>query len=163
MKKTHTLPLFYDPISVARALAVSVCDARQVLHTAFVALQSVEPCMGPTRFVPGSATAAAHEALNAALLEESDSALDYCARARSVLALLGAGDAVCYDSRLHHCGGPNMADSDSPERVLFYLTFKHVRADDQAGWSNDAKCSLLDDDDDTLQRGPRTLGQFLQV
>jgi len=111
------------------------------LFTAFVALQDISPNQGPTRFIPGS-----HDGERGALahrdLAEDVNDETFCktATSTSVLALLSAGDASIFDSRLLHCGGPHlntppMATSSATEalelpvdRVLFYISFRHVLA-----------------------------------
>ena len=44
----------------------------------------------------------------------------------SQLAVLNAGDATLYESRLQHAGTPNFGDRD---RVLFYVSFGREPAD----------------------------------
>ena len=97
-----------------------------VLFTCFVALQDIPPELGPTRFLPGTATKACHDALDDALVDEASperAITDYCASRPSILALLEAGDATLYDSRLQHAGGPCV---DGGDRALFYVSFGHA-------------------------------------
>ena len=92
-----------------------------VLATCFVALQDIGPELGPTRFLPDTATSKAH-ALLADALAAPDAAAAVVAYAETVsqLAVLDTGDATLYESRLQHGGTPNFGDRD---RVLFYVSF----------------------------------------
>lgn len=104
------------------------------------ALQDVERHHGPTRFVPGTHTGAAGEEAHARLATESSDGdavpHAFCSSASTVVALLRAGEVSLYDSRLLHCGGPNLGvEGPGPtdqqpkrqppevERVLFALSF----------------------------------------
>jgi hypothetical protein len=117
-----------------------------VVFTLLVALQDVARRQGPTRFLPqthtGPAAARAHAALASEEAEAAagGAAAPYCAGARSAVALLRQGDAVLYDSQVHHCGGPHSAPGDNdgsddgpapalPERAMLCLSFRHVRAE----------------------------------
>ena len=93
------------------------------LVTCFVALQLVTPSMGGTVFIPGTHTLAAHAQYNSSP-EEGDALLQ---TRPSVEALLGAGDASIYDTRVFHCGGSNEADGGST-RAIFYFSFLHPDA-----------------------------------
>jgi hypothetical protein len=104
----------------------TLAEAGPQLHTAFVALQDIAPHNGPTRFLPR--THAGFVGTSAHLAFGRDEPCFY-EGAASVSALLGAGDCTLYDSRLLHCGGPHLPPppkSASSERVLFYVSFKHV-------------------------------------
>jgi hypothetical protein len=88
--------------------------------TAFIALQPVDESMGPTKFVPQSHTAAAHEAFNSA-----ETKLAMLLRRPTWRGVLDTGEATLFDSRLIHCGGAN----ESPRRrVLFYISFRAKEA-----------------------------------
>ena len=80
-------------------------DAATVV-TVFVALQDVAPDMGPTLFVPGTA---------------SRPRRDLGQR----VALLDAGDAAVFDARISHAGAAN---GSARRRVLFYVSFKAAGA-----------------------------------
>ena len=71
-----------------------------VLATCFVALQDIGPELGPTRFLPATATPRAH-ALADALAAPDAAAAVVNAETVSQLAVLDAGDAT-YESRLQH-------------------------------------------------------------
>ena len=81
-------------------------DAATVV-TAFVALQDVAPDMGPTLFVPGTASAATRE------------------NREQRVALLDAGDAAVFDARISHAGAAN---GSARRRVMFYVSFKAAGA-----------------------------------
>ena len=84
------------------------------------ALQPVDESMGPTKFVPQSHTAAAHEAFNSA-----ETKLAMLLRRPTWRGVLDTGEATLFDSRLIHCGGAN----ESPRRrVLFYISFRAKEA-----------------------------------
>jgi len=113
-------------------------DGPQLL-TAFIALQEVVPHMGPTRFLPythsGPLSAIAHMALardEPGFFEEAD----------SVSALhMNVGDCTLYDSRLLHCGEPHRSphpSTPSSERVLFYVSFRYVDANQRSKRAEDS-------------------------
>ena len=120
-------------------------DSEPCLYTAFVALQDVEPGLGPTMFFPGShLSATAQDDLE----DDGPSALDaYGAE----LGVMRAGACTLYDGRLLHAGQPNSKGT----RVLFYVSFKAPGAD--GGLGNEAAHSI---DADLLGRG-LTLGDLL--
>ena len=88
------------------------------LYTGFLALQDIEPCMGPTTFVPRTHDAESHEKLSA-----SDDAVreEFLSSAGGRVALLRAGDIAIFDSRSLHAGGGNHAELGST-RALFYFS-----------------------------------------
>ena len=88
------------------------------LYTGFLALQDIEPHMGPTTFVPRTHDAESHEKLSA-----TDSAVreEFLASAGGRVALLRAGDIAIFDSRSLHAGGGNHAELGST-RALFYFS-----------------------------------------
>lgn len=89
------------------------------LFSAFVALQDVSPEMGPTMFLQGTNTPAAHRRFG-------EDPAGFIKEAQSSAGLLNAGDAVVYDSRVLHCGSENLSQRT---RVLLYLTFRHPGRD----------------------------------
>ena len=106
-----------------------------LLHTAFVALQTVTRALGPTRWLPYShSDSDAHAAVNThgdvttlVAAEDGSAPLSY-------VGLLQTGEASLYDGRILHCGGANNATPGGEEgdgmRVLFYMTFRHADAAD---------------------------------
>ena len=98
------------------------------LHTAFIALQDVAPHHGPTRFLASTHCASLGVSTHQAVGRDEPG---FYEGASSVSALLRAGDCTLYDSRLLHSGGPHRRPPpsiESSERVLFYVSFKHVNA-----------------------------------
>jgi hypothetical protein len=91
--------------------------------TCFVALQDVDANMGPTTFLPKSATALHHQ-------EIIDRQFDYSseegllAESPNVLSLLMTGDCSIYNPMLLHCGGANRSEQ---RRVIFYFSFKNPK------------------------------------
>eukprot|EP00930_Biecheleria_cincta_P088775 TRINITY_DN78025_c0_g1_i1.p1 TRINITY_DN78025_c0_g1~~TRINITY_DN78025_c0_g1_i1.p1 ORF type:complete len:437 (-),score=66.44 TRINITY_DN78025_c0_g1_i1:11-1321(-) len=96
--------------------------AEECLYTAFVALQPITYEMGPTHFLPGTNTKIAHEQFEANPGEFVESL-------KPTAAVLEAGDAVIYDSRILHCGGQNVSNQT---RALLYITFRHPAVDAKA-------------------------------
>ena len=102
--------------AIAQRLHCDTGSPAPALFTVFVALQDIDQSMGPTRFLLQTNTASAHRQFSA----DKTSFLN---KAVSRVALLRAGDAVVYDSRVLHCGTEN--PSDKP-RVLLVLTVQHM-------------------------------------
>jgi len=84
--------------------------------TAFVALQDVTGEMGPTFFLAGTQSQAAHLAFNG----EPAAKAELLRTSPRRLGTVRAGDATVFDSRLLHGGGAN----DQGRRILFYFSFK---------------------------------------
>jgi ectoine hydroxylase-related dioxygenase (phytanoyl-CoA dioxygenase family) len=74
--------------------------------------------MGPTTFLPGTATFECHESFTGNMAER-DELLGKHEYRRSVLK---KGDAAVMDSRTLHFGGPNVSDK---RRVLIYFTIRN--------------------------------------
>ena len=120
-------------------------DAEPCLYTAFVALQDIDPELGPTLFFPGSHLSAdAQDDLE----DDGPSALDAF---EAEIGVMRAGACTLYDGRLLHAGQPNTQGT----RVLFYVSFKAPGAD--GGLGNEAAHSI---DADLFGRG-LTLGDLL--
>ena len=93
------------------------------LATAFIALQDVSEDMGPTTFIPGSHLEELHDRF-----DDDDERDEMLRTSKCSVALLNAGDASVFDSRILHCGGENRAATGST-RVLFYVTFRNPEAE----------------------------------
>ena len=92
------------------------------LFTAFVALQDMEPEMGPTTFLLGTHRDARLQRLRGLGSAGADAPDDALLReARAVAPPLAAGDAVLYDARVLHAGGANRL------RRRGLLTFSFLR------------------------------------
>ena len=121
------------------ALITEVGSPRQGLHfdtgmepgapllmTCFVALQDIAPDMGGTIMLPRTATVAAHQQLSQLNQDSPGEMLGPTTTVGALEALpivrcsVKAGDVVCMDSRLLHCGGANT--SAGQRRRLFYFT-----------------------------------------
>ena len=74
------------------------------LLTAFVALQEVTPDLGPTFFLAGTHTRAAHERFNG----EPGEKLQLLRSSPRRIGTLPAGAATLFDSRLLHAGGASV-------------------------------------------------------
>lgn len=110
--------LISDPGSRAQPLHADFpyCEGEgAAIVIAFVALQDVEPDMGPTAIIPRTHTAEAHARFNGA---ERLALVRECPHTRG---LLGTGDANVIDARTLHCGGGN---DSLKRRVLFYCSFR---------------------------------------
>jgi len=134
------------PRAVLQEIACLVSDpgsAQQPLHpdtpfsetpplfACFVALQDVDAQMGPTLYLPGTHTAAAHAAFygqavgNSAErhgLRQAPIAEAFLQTARVAYGTLAMGDCALYDQTVLHCGSANR--SDRPRRQ-FYFSFRN--------------------------------------
>ena len=117
------------------------------VYTIFVALQNIARHQGLTRLIPGTHHRREGEEAHQALVDDTGTSTRavgsaYCEGASSVVALLSVGDAMVYDSRTHHCGGPYLPDPDvdrdrdcdgtapeQEERVVFAISFRHADAE----------------------------------
>jgi len=89
------------------------------LFTAFVALQDITLEMGPTCFLPSTHAEVVHRRFE----RDPDAFLE---GAGAASALLEAGDAALYDSRVLHWGEANRSRET---RALMYVTFRDPSAD----------------------------------
>ena len=87
--------------------------------------QPINATMGATLFLPRTHTAQAHAAFGGGgsggqmTISSRDAMLRDC---ESTVALLGAGDAVLFDSRTMHCGGKNeVVEHGGATRALFCM------------------------------------------
>ena len=96
--------------------------------TCFCALQDISSEMGPTTFIPKSATEEYHQEI------QMRDALDILAEegilttSPSQLNTLGTGDVSLYNPMLLHCGAANRSDQ---RRVIFYFSFKNPKFDEK--------------------------------
>jgi hypothetical protein len=102
-------------------------DGASLLLTCFIALQDINEDMGGTIMLPCTANAAAHQQMShvcEALLGNmlgTHAVVGTLAQLPIVRCAIRAGDVVCMDSRLLHCGGANTTRT---RRRLFYFTIK---------------------------------------
>ncbi|GFH53629.1 hypothetical protein CTEN210_10105 [Chaetoceros tenuissimus] len=87
--------------------------------TSFIALQDIEPDMGPTTFLPRSSSAEFHQELKDRLWD-SHARQGLLATSPNKLNTLGISDCSLYNPMTLHCGGANRSDK---RRVLFYFSF----------------------------------------
>mmetsp|Transcript_36620 Transcript_36620/g.66393 ORF Transcript_36620/g.66393 Transcript_36620/m.66393 type:complete len:409 (+) Transcript_36620:54-1280(+) len=90
----------------------AVATETAMIFTSLLALQDVEPQMGPTHVWPGTNTVEHHATLWGTNISGKLSVLD-ADKAFNVdhrKMTLRRGDLVLYDSRTMHCGGANMSD-----------------------------------------------------
>ena len=97
-----------DPGSVSQPLHSDTAWAPMPLYTVFIALQCIQPSMGPTQLVPGTHTERWHLDL-----QKENGLVD---GAQAYTMPCNAGDAYVMDSRLYHKGCSN--ESDQRRRVL---------------------------------------------
>lgn len=98
-----------DVGSIIRAVATDTA----LIFTALVALQDIEPEMGPTHVWPATHTVEHHATLWSSSVN-SKLTIGEADKAFGVPHLkmnLAKGDLVLYDSRTMHCGGPNASDN----------------------------------------------------
>jgi len=96
--------------------------------TCFVALQDIAQSMGPTTFLPQSATARHHQEILADDNENPSADSSLLATSPNQLNTLGRGDCSIYNPMLLHCGGANRSDQ---RRVIFYFSFKNPKFDEK--------------------------------
>jgi ectoine hydroxylase-related dioxygenase (phytanoyl-CoA dioxygenase family) len=113
-------------------------DDDPVLYTCFMALQDIHLDMGPTTWMPGTHTLAAHEQFQDDTLPSSSpqdgdningiakSPKDeLLVKGPVVLGLLPKGSCGIFDSRLLHCGGANTSTDANNQRAVFYFSWKN--------------------------------------
>jgi len=110
--------LISDPESLRQEIHPDIVYSADSLPivACFVSLQDVDDTMGPTVFLPGTATEFHHAAINGDP-EATDAMLS---STPSVSNTLGLGDASLYNPMLLHAGGGNFSHR---RRRLFYCTF----------------------------------------
>jgi ectoine hydroxylase-related dioxygenase (phytanoyl-CoA dioxygenase family) len=106
-----------DLTSVVRAIGTDTA----LIYTCLVALQDIEPDMGPTHVWPATNTVEHHATLwnthvgGKLSVAEADNAFGVAGQRMT----LRKGDLVLYDSRTMHCGGANISDK---RRSVFVLS-----------------------------------------
>lgn len=94
--------------------------------TCFVALQDISTDMGPTTFVPGSATPEYHVEIQDRPYDVSPDA-GMLPTSPNMLNTLDCGDCSIYNPMLLHCGCANRSER---RRVIFYFSFKNPKFDE---------------------------------
>ena len=110
--------------------------AEPILLTCFVALQDIDKTMGPTVWMPGTHTLAAHNQFfetgkDAASTKTNDySPKDQILQSsKAVVGTLPKGSCVIFDPRVLHCAGANTCADPTKTRALFYTSFKNPKVD----------------------------------
>jgi len=99
--------------------------------TCFVALQDIDESMGPTTFLPSSATEEYHEEI---AVGQDDGYGDgqyksqLLTKSTNFLSTLQTGDCALYNPMTLHCGGANRSNK---RRVIFYFSFKNKKYDEK--------------------------------
>jgi len=106
---------------------------RPPLYACFVALQDVEPDMGPTVYLPGTHTKEEHTAFyggNLALGRDTTGARTnaipeaYLQSKPVKLGLLKKGDCALYNQQVLHCGSANESPDPARIRRQFYISVR---------------------------------------
>jgi hypothetical protein len=118
------------------AIFRAVATETALIFTTLIALQDIEPDMGPTHVWPGTNTVEHHATLwgthvgGKLSVEEADTVFGVAHRKMT----LRKGDLVVYDSRTMHCGGAN-ASSNSRRSVLVVSTMGSGVRPDGTTWT----------------------------
>jgi hypothetical protein len=125
--------LISDPGSQAQPLHpdIKYQDTIHPLLTCFVALQDIDPSMGPTLFMKKSASKEYHHDLHNRHLDKGANGL--VATSYNELGTLGAGDCSLYSGMTLHCGSANKSNK---RRRLFYFSFINKSLFHQKGGRN---------------------------
>ena len=100
--------------------------------TCFIALQPIEENMGPTTFIPASATEQYHNEIAIGQYDgygsdndsERGSRSELLSTSMNSIALLRTGDCALYNPMTLHCGNANRSQK---RRVIFYFSFKNKK------------------------------------
>ena len=99
--------------------------------TCFVALQDIDESMGPTTFLPASATGEYHEEIAIGqndVYGDGNHKSKLLSESANFLSTLHTGDCSLYNPMTLHCGGANRSDK---RRVIFYFSFKNKKYDEK--------------------------------
>ena len=111
-----------------------------ILLTCFIALQDIDPSMGPTVFMPNTHNIRSHNVFFETG-RDADSTRDETNQSRSpkneilqssksvIGAPLPKGSCIIFDPRVLHCAGANDCSDPDKTRALFYMTFKNPKVD----------------------------------
>jgi hypothetical protein len=110
-----------------------------ILLTCFIALQDIDPSMGPTVFMPKTHNIRSHNVFFETGRDADsipDDANHYSPKneiLRSRKSVIGAplpkGSCIIFDPRVLHCAGANDCSDPDKTRALFYMTFKNPKVD----------------------------------
>jgi ectoine hydroxylase-related dioxygenase (phytanoyl-CoA dioxygenase family) len=99
--------------------------------TCFVALQDIDESMGPTTFLPASATEEYHEEIAIGqndVYGDGNHKSQLLSESANFLSTLRTGDCSLYNPMTLHCGGANRSGK---RRVIFYFSFKNKKYDEK--------------------------------
>lgn len=99
--------------------------------TCFVALQDIDKSMGPTTFLPSSATGDYHQEIAIGQEDQYGNGAKkskLLSTSTNHLATLGTGDCSLYNPMTLHCGGANRSNK---RRIIFYFSFKNKKYDEK--------------------------------
>jgi ectoine hydroxylase-related dioxygenase (phytanoyl-CoA dioxygenase family) len=99
--------------------------------TCFVALQDIDESMGPTTFLPSSATEEYHDEIAVGQDDrygDGHNKSKLLSKSTNFLSTLHTGDCALYNPMTLHCGGANRSDK---RRVIFYFSFKNKKYDEK--------------------------------
>ena len=108
-----------------------------ILLTCFIALQDIDPSMGPTVFMPKTHNIRSHNVFfETGRDSDSTKTESYSPKnelMKSSKAIVGApipkGSCIIFDPRVLHCAGANQCSDPDKTRALFYMTFKNPKVD----------------------------------
>lgn len=107
-----------------------------IILTCFVALQDIDATMGPTVWMPGTHTLAAHNQFFETGIDASSTPTDSYSPKDAILkssnAVVGTipkGACVIFDPRVLHCAGSNTCADPDHTRALFYVSVKNPKID----------------------------------
>jgi len=111
-----------------------------ILLTCFIALQDIDPSMGPTVFMPKTHNIRSHNVFfetgrDDASTRDDDSnnhspKNEILKSSKSIIgAPLPKGSCIIFDPRVLHCAGTNNCSDSQKTRALFYMTFKNPKVD----------------------------------
>lgn len=108
------------------------------LYSIFCALQDVTMAMGPTIFLPGTATSIDHQRW-----EDKATFDEYLSCKTPTFALLKAGDLIVYDPRILHCGAENEPGSGHI-RAMFNVGFRNPNVVGDFGYKGSLRTGYSD-------------------
>ncbi len=108
-----------------------------ILLTCFIALQDIDPSMGPTVFMPQTHNIRSHNVFfETGRDSDSTKTEDFSPKnelLRASKSIVGApipkGSCIIFDPRVLHCAGANECSDPDKTRALFYMTFKNPKVD----------------------------------
>jgi len=105
-------------------------EEEPIMLTCFIALQDIDPKMGPTVFLPGTNTVRAHRQFFETSPAEFGTKEDLLRKSKAVVGTLPAGSCAVFDPRTIHCAGANTYYEDPDHtRAIAYCSFKNPKID----------------------------------